>query len=164
MADVLVAPHLVAQRLTSKSHETGVMSARGWQDPATRETTLHITLAPLPQARGHRPERVVLHARQPSLWAVHPVGKGPRTWRHRFPDGPLCLQHPADDDRLLWLWQDGLDALLLKVRVHLASEEEFRRTRRWPGPELPHGHPGRDNPFPAIYPDTMKALHTRWRR
>ncbi|OFE16456.1 hypothetical protein BA895_19055 [Humibacillus sp. DSM 29435] len=75
----------------------------------------------------------------------------------------LCLQHPGDDPALLWLWDDGLEDLLTRVRLHALSEEAFRREGRWPGEELPHGHP-QDGVVWPVASEAMRDALTRWSR
>ena len=66
----------------------------------------------------------------------------------------LCLQHPGDDPALLWVWEDGLEHLLTRVRLHLLSEELYRRDGQWPGEELPHGRP----PNGVVWPVASEGM------
>jgi hypothetical protein len=96
---------------------------------------------------------------------VYPLGCPERPWRHRndFHPKMLCLQFPGDDPALLWLWPDGLEPLLARVRMHLMCEEVHRRDGVWPGEELPHGRPENDVVWP-VSSDAMRRAMRRWAR
>lgn len=165
MCDLVRDPAGTAIRLSEQPGRTGVLEALGWS--ATEATSvLDAVLAPLPEAsgEGHVRERVKIVAGRDQFWSVVPVGGGARPWLHRMPHGPLCLQHPNDDRRVLWLWEDGLEALILKTRFHLACEESWRRTGRWPGPDLPHGEPWRGRRVPPLPAEMQAAVEKRWAR
>lgn len=94
---------------------------------------------------GHVQVTVRFDRRRPDEPLVYspPLGGSP----HRNPDGSMCLwyaHHPPDQR---WEFSDGLRELLLMAAAHLRREHLWRRSapryadRRWPGPEMPHGHP-----------------------
>ena len=73
---------------------------------------------------------------------------GPRLSLHRnppFDDGivgksaRLCLYHLEDQPERRWSPEYGLIGLFDLGRVHLAAEEVWRRTKRWPTHDAPHG-------------------------
>lgn len=123
---------------------------------------LELDLLPLPDAaaEGFEVERVRVVATGDRQVFVYPIGQRGRTWRHRNDagKGALCLQYPGDDASLLWLWDDGLEELLTRVRLHLLSEEVFRRDGTWPGEELPHGLPEDGVVWPVASPAMRRAL------
>lgn len=128
---------------------------------------LELDLLPLPEAvaEGHPTERVRVVVTSNREALVYPLSGSGRTWRHRNDFHPmmLCLQHPGDDPALLWMWSDGLESLLARVRVHLMCEEVFRREGVWPGEELPHGSPTDGVVWPVADPSMQRALR-RWAR
>lgn len=158
-------PSGTAARLVADSARTGVLRAVGWR--ATERTArLSATLAPFPEAvgEGYPKERVDIVAGPDQFWRVIPTGGTDRSWLHRDANGSLCLQHPNDDRGVLWLWEDGLEALITKTRFHLAREESMRRTGRWPGPDLPHGEPWPGKRLPPMPTPMQAAIEGRWSR
>jgi hypothetical protein len=88
---------------------------------------------------------------------------GPRESDHRnppFEDGVfgksavLCLYFRRDPQERRWTPENGLLGLFDLARVHLVNEHEWRRWRKWPGDEAPHGEtpPARANPSLALPP------------
>ena len=128
---------------------------------------LELDLLPLPDAaaEGFEVERVRVVATRDRQVLVYPIGQPGRTWRHRNDagKGALCLQYPGDDASLLWLWEDGLEQLLTRVRLHLLAEEVFRRDGTWPGEELAHGLPEGGDVWPVASPAMRRALK-KWSR
>lgn len=128
---------------------------------------LELDLLPLPEAaaEGHTTERVRIVATRDHEVLVYPLSGRGRSWRHRNDFHPklLCLQYPDDDPALLWLWADGLEPLLTRVRIHLMCEEVYRRDNVWPGEELPHGLPQDGVVWPVASTDMRKAMR-RWSR
>lgn len=128
---------------------------------------LELDLLPLPDAaaEGYQVERVRVVVTRDRQVHVYPIGLPGRTWRHRNDagKGALCLQYPGDDASLLWLWDDGLEELLTRVRLHLLSEEVYRRDGTWPGEELPHGLPEDGVVWPVASPAMRRALK-KWSR
>ena len=59
---------------------------------------------------------------------------------HRYGDGSLCMWYPADPPERRWTFDDGLNALLGHVAVHLVKEQTWRDTGEWLGDEAPHEH------------------------
>jgi hypothetical protein len=125
-----------------------------------------LTLMPPLQAdrEGFPRERVRVVATRDREALVFPLGPR-RRWLHRDPVQPrkLCLQHPRDDPSLVWVWGDGFDVILTRVRLHLLSEELWRRTGRWPGVDLPHGEPPGGVLEPVSDPLLMQGMR-RWAR
>ena len=64
--------------------------------------------------------------------------------------GGLCLWFPDDPRELRWEWSDGLDAYVTIVHRHLQAEEFWRRNRRWPAEDAPHG--------PGAHPIRTEAM------
>jgi len=128
---------------------------------------LELDLIPLPEAavEGHSTERVRLGVTRDREVLVYPLSARGRSWRHRndFHPKMLCLQYPGDDPTLLWLWSDGLEPLLTRVRLHLMCEEVYRRDNEWPGEELPHGLPDHGVVWPVASTDMRTAMR-RWSR
>jgi hypothetical protein len=128
---------------------------------------LELDLLPLPEAaaEGHPTERVRIVVTRGREVIVYPLGCPGRPWRHRndFHPKMLCLQFPGDDPALLWLWPDGLEPLLARVRMHLMCEEVYRRDGVWPGEELPHGRPENDVVWP-VSSDALRRAMRRWAR
>jgi hypothetical protein len=63
---------------------------------------------------------------------------GPTDSPHRYSDGTLCFQHPADRQANRWVFADGLLDLLDTVVAHLFREAWWRETGEWLGPEAAH--------------------------
>lgn len=72
---------------------------------------------------------------------AYPLDGWSRTWRHRNPDGDLCLWYPDDPPTIRWTVSEGLPALLLLIQRHLIAEEGCRRGLDWPVEDAPHGRP-----------------------
>lgn len=125
-----------------------------------------LTLWPPLQAEreGFPSERVRIVATGDREVFTYPLGPQ-RRWLHRDPGHPrkLCLQHPDDDPSLVWVWDDGLGQLLTRVRLHLTSEELWRRTGKWPGVDLPHGTPPSGTLEPVTDPLLADGMR-RWAR
>jgi len=73
---------------------------------------------------------------------------GPRLSKHRNPpfengvfgkSAELCLYYRKDPVERRWQPENGLLGLFDIARLHVANEHEWRRTRRWPGEDAPHG-------------------------
>jgi hypothetical protein len=128
---------------------------------------LELDLLPLPDAadEGFAVERVRVVATRDQQVLVYPIAQRCRTWRHRNDagKGALCLQYPGDNPSLLWLWEDGLEELLTRVRLHLLAEEVFRREGSWPGEELPHGLPTGGVVRP-VASEMMRRALMKWSR
>jgi hypothetical protein len=69
---------------------------------------------------------------------VHVRVDGPQESPHRFADGTLCMWYGRDAEFARWTQEDGLAALLDRIRIHLWQEERWRRTGEWVGDEAPH--------------------------
>lgn len=164
---LLVAPDVVAEAVRSGSVVWGAENVIGRLTCGGAGAMLEIDLLPLPQAaaEGLMVERVRVVVTRSHEVLVYPLSRPGRSWRHRndFHPRTLCLQYPEDDPALLWLWSDGLGALITRIRIHLMSEEIFRRDNVWPGEELPHGLPRHDHVWPVVSPD-MRAALPRWSR
>lgn len=93
-----------------------------------------------------------------------PASRPGRSWEHRKVTGvgPLCLWYPADPGEYRWRWDDGLEEYVRILHRHLIYEEFYRRERRWPVEDAPHGRllVGR---WPIESPE-MRRLAKRWRR
>ncbi len=163
--DTLVeTPEFVAEVL-NRGAQWGVLNASG-KPLCGVAGSVTLTLMPPLQAdrEGFPRERVRVVATRNREVLVYPLGPQ-RLWLHRDQVHPrkLCLQHPGDDPSLVWVWDDGLDGLLTRVRLHLVSEELWRRTGRWPGVDLPHGEPASGQLAPVTDPLLRKGMH-RWAR
>ena len=167
MDDLLADPVRVAKDVASGNVVWGAANVVGRQLSDGLAVMLELDLLPLPEAaaEGYKAERVRVVVTRDREVLVYPVSGRGRAWRHRNDFDPriLCLQYPGDDPALLWLWDDGLEDLLTRVRLHVLAEEVFRREGEWPGEELPHGRP-RDG---VVWPITSRAMHDalqKWSR
>lgn len=167
MADLLADPARVAEDVASGNVIWGAVNVVGRQLSDGLAVKLELDLLPLPEAAAedYPTERVRLVVTREHEVLVYPVSRRGRTWRHRNDGDPrmLCLQYPGDDPALLWLWEDGLEDLLTRVRLHVLSEESFRREGQWPGEELPHGRPQNGVVWPVASPAMREALK-KWSR
>lgn len=139
-------------------------------------TVLMATFAPHPDLDGYPTETVRLVVRSDGQVFAIPVDEQQRAWEHRYPGtaledvvagripgdwnfllGALCLWYPHDPPHLRWTWTDGLDNLLRIIQRHVWSEEHFRRTRRWPGEDAPHGHRTDGQPHPVRSPELRRT-------
>jgi hypothetical protein len=80
---------------------------------------------------------------------------GPRgIWSSKHRNGPteLCLYYEDDPPERRWTERLGILRLFDLARRHVAAEHVWRKTRRWPTEEAPHG---RHEPVP---PDPSLAL------
>ena len=113
-------------------------------------------------AAGYGPERARLLV--PRSGAPEAYPRGPRRpWKHRNPrrgdaderwtTGSLCLYYPLDPRPLRWVWEDGLEAFVIRLHRHLFYEEYYRREQEWPVEDAPHGHPTR-----GVHPIQSKLL------
>lgn len=102
-----------------------------------------LTLDPwLPMARlGYPRERVSIGVWRSGRIEAVPHDTTHREWLHRMPSllGELCLQFPGDPRWLRWEWSDGLERYVTIVHRHLQAEEFWRRKKRWPAEDAPHG-------------------------
>ncbi|MBL8930203.1 MAG: hypothetical protein JNL54_08785 [Kineosporiaceae bacterium] len=164
MGTLVASPERVADGLNAGAL-WGVLDATG-KSLCGIAGSVTLTLMPPLQAdrEGFPPERVRVVATRNREALVYPIGP-PRQWLHRNRGHPrkLCLQHPSDDPSLLWDWDDGIDVLLTRVRLHLLSEELWRRTGQWPGVDLPHGEPPGGVLEPVSDPLLMEGMR-RWAR
>jgi hypothetical protein len=167
MDDLLADPARVAMDVASGAVVWGAANVVGRQLSNGFAVKLELDLLPLPEAaaEGYPTERVRVVVTRERKVMVYPVSGRGRTWRHRNDVGPrmLCLQYPGDDPALLWLWDDGLEDLLTRVRLHVLSEEAFRREGQWPGDELPHGNPQNDVVWP-VASQAMRGALKKWSR
>ena len=167
MDDLLADPARVAQDVADGKVVWGVSNVVGRPLGNGFAVKLELDLLPLPEAAAedYPTERVRVVVTRERQVLVYPVSGHGRTWRHRNDVGPrmLCLQYPGDDPALLWLWDDGLEDLLTRVRLHVLSEEAFRREGQWPGEELPHGNPQNGKVWPVASP-AMRAALKQWSR
>ena len=167
MDDLLVDPARVAEDVASGKVVWGTANVVGRELCNGLAVKLELDLLPLPEAasEGYQTERVRVVVTREREVLVYPVSGRERTWRHRndFDPRMLCLQYPGDDPALLWLWEDGLEDLLTRVRLHVLSEEAFRRAGRWPGEELPHGRPQNGVVWPVASLAMRDALK-KWSR
>lgn len=167
MDSLLANPAVVAELVAQGAVVWGAESVSARQICDGTAVLLELDLLPLPEAaaEGHVTERVRVVATQHREVLVYPLTGRGRSWRHRYDFHPkiLCLQYSGDDPSLLWLWPDGLEPLLTRVRLHLMCEEVYRRDNVWPGEELPHGYPDDGVVWPVASPDMRKALG-RWSR
>jgi hypothetical protein len=76
----------------------------------------------------------------PMVYSPTTLGASP----HRYPDHRMCLWYPWHPREQRWEFDDGLRELLIMAGAHLIREDLYRRFGTWPGPEMPHGHPGDD--------------------
>lgn len=167
MDDLLADPARVAKDVAAGSVIWGTANVVGRHLSNGLAVKLELDLLPLPEAaaEGYPTERVrVVVSREREVLAYPLSGRG-RAWRHRNDLNPrmLCLQYPGDNPALLWLWDDGLEDLLTRVRLHVLSEEAFRREGQWPGEELPHGRPQNGVAWPVASPAVRGALK-KWSR
>lgn len=167
MDDLLADPSGVVKDVASGQVVWGVQNVVGRLLFDGFAVMLELDLLPLPEAEaeGYGTERVRVVVTREREVLVYPVGEHGRTWRHRNDFSPrmLCLQYPGDDPALLWLWEDGLEDLLTRVRLHVLSEEVYRREGEWPGEELPHGLP-RDGVVWPVASAAMRDALRRWSR
>ncbi len=167
MDDLLADPARVAKDVASGSVIWGAANVVGRQLSDGLAVKLELDLLPLPEAaaEGYPTERVRVVVTRDREVLVFPVSGHGRSWRHRndFDPRMLCLQYAGDDPALLWLWDDGLEDLLTRVRLHVLSEEAFRREGQWPGEELPHGRPQKGVVWPVASPAMREALK-KWSR
>jgi hypothetical protein len=88
---------------------------------------------------------------------------GPRTSKHRnppFEDGvfgksaTLCLYYRQDPSERRWATEHGLLGLFDIARIHVTNEHIWRRTRKWPSEDAPHGAttPAPEDPSLALPP------------
>ena len=123
-----------------------------------------------PQLRGYPAEEVRVTAFADRQVVTVPVGDPERSWRHRYPArisavgsdweialGGLCLWYPMDPAHLQWHWRDGFDADLQVVQRHLWFEEYYRRRKKWPVEEAPHGESLDGRPHPILTPTLRRA-------
>lgn len=167
MDDLMAHPGSVADTVAAGTVVWGARNVTAGTLCDGYAVKLELDLLPLPEAaaEGFEVERVRVVATRDSQVLVYPIGQPGRTWRHRNDagKGALCLQYPRDDASLLWLWDDGLEELLTRVRLHLLSEEVFRRDGAWPGEELPHGLPEDGVVWPVASLAMRRALK-KWSR
>lgn len=167
MDALLSDPERVAREVAGGEVVWGVRDVLGSSLCDGYAVKLELDLLPLPDAadEGFEVERVRVVATSDHQVLVYPIGRPGRTWRHRNDAGrgALCLQYPGDDPSLLWLWEDGLEDLLTRVRLHLLAEEVFRREGSWPGEELPHGLPTGGVVWP-VASDAMRRALRKWSR
>ena len=168
MDDLWADPARVAQEVASGKVIWGAANVVGRQLSNGLAVKLELDLLPLPEATAEGYSmanwfRVVVTREREVL--VYPVSGHGRTWRHRndFHPRMLCLQYPGDHPALLWLWEDGLEDLLTRVRLHVLSEEVYRRDGEWPGEELPHGNPQNGVVWP-IANQAMRDALRKWFR
>jgi hypothetical protein len=94
---------------------------------------------------------------------------GPRLSKHRnppFDDGvfgksaELCLYYRKDPVERRWRPENGLLGLFDIARLHIANEHEWRRTRKWPGEDAPHGEsaPAPADPTLSIQPISPRNM------
>jgi hypothetical protein len=112
-----------------------------------------------------------------ALFPGHPYSRdpevlcldGPRLSKHRnppFEDGvygksaTLCLYYRRDPDERRWLPEQGLLGLFDIARLHVANEHEWRRTKKWPGSDAPHGPtaPAPQKPELAVEPISPRNM------
>lgn len=167
MDALLANPGEVAERVAEGAVVWGAENVIARRMCGGAAVLLELDLLPLPEAavEGHATERVRLGVTPDRQVVVYPLSARGRSWRHRndFHPKMLCLQYPGDDPALLWLWSDGLEPLLTRVRLHLMCEEVYRRDNRWPGEELPHGLPQDGVVWPVASADMRNAMR-RWSR
>ncbi|WP_286968129.1 MULTISPECIES: nucleotidyltransferase domain-containing protein [Arsenicicoccus] len=167
MEDLLADPAGVASNVTSGNVIWGAANVEGRQLSKGLAVKLELDLLPVPEAaaEGYGTERVRVVVTRERKVLVYPLSGRGRTWRHRNNVGPemLCLQYAGDDPALLWLWEDGLGDLLTRVRLHVLSEEVFRREGQWPGEELPHGRPENGVVWP-VNSQAMREALKKWSR
>lgn len=167
MDDLLADPVGVAELVQSGGVVWGAQKVVGRPLCDGLAVMLELDVLPLQEAEadGYATERVRVVTTRDREVLVYPVSGRGRAWRHRndFHPRMLCLQYPDDDPALLWLWEDGLEELLTRVRLHMLSEEVYRREGQWPGEELAHGRPKRGVVWPVASQDMRKAL-SRWSR
>lgn len=162
MDDLLADPAGVATNVASGNVIWGAANVGGGQLSGGLAVKLELDFLPVPEAaaEGYQTERVRVVVTRERKVLVYPLTGRGRTWRHRNDVGPkmLCLQYEGDDPALLWLWEDGLEDLLTRVRLHVLSEEVFRREGQWPGEELPHGRPENGVVWPVASRAMREAL------
>ena len=167
MDALLASPGEVAERVAEGAVVWGAENVIARRVCGGAAVLLELDLLPLPETavEGHATERVRLGVTRDREVLVYPLSARGRSWRHRndFHPKMLCLQYPGDDPALLWLWSDGLEQLLTRVRLHLMCEEVYRRDNLWPGEELPHGLPQDGVVWPVASTDMRNAMR-RWSR
>ena len=84
---------------------------------------------------------------------------GPRTSKHRNPpfeggvfgkSAHLCLYYRGDPGERRWRPDNGLLGLFDLGRIHVATEHAWRRDKRWPGDDAPHGPTCPATPEPQL--------------
>lgn len=114
-----------------------------------RRVILHLGLRPWEPmaANGYPDETVGVLVTDNKAVRTFPVEPDHRTWQHRNPIGDLCLWYPEDPPELQWTWNDGLEPYLGIVSRHVQAEEYYRRTKRWPWEDAPHGQDAKPHPI-----------------
>ena len=140
-AELFEHPDQCAQRILRQRRIYGLTSMTVLGNDASM-VILELKLSPLvPMARDNYPDEVVtlIVLADQRVFALPTAGA--RSWRHRMPEGlrELCLWYVRDHPELQWSWDDGLEVLITIVHRHVMAEEYFRRNRRWPIDEAPHG-------------------------
>lgn len=76
--------------------------------------------------------------------------RGAQASRHRNSDAELCLYYKDDPPERRWKEDDGLLRLFDLARQHITAEHLWRKTRRWPIDEAPHGETEPAPPDPSL--------------
>jgi len=76
--------------------------------------------------------------------------RGAQASRHRNSDAELCLYYKDDPPERRWKEDDGLLRLFDLARQHVTAEHLWRKTRRWPIDEAPHGETEPAPPDPSL--------------
>ena len=157
---VLDDPHGVAANLPGSDTVHGLSEVEVRIADATM-VTFRMTLAPWhPMAvAGYPAEQVSITVWAQGRIAAVPFDASRRSWEHKNPFvfgrldhlGELCLWYPMDSRSLRWEWEDGFASYVTVVHRHLQAEEFFRRYRRWPAEDAPHG--------PGPHPVRTLAVH-----
>jgi hypothetical protein len=166
--DVVKRPQEVARRIVDIPN-VSVDRVLAWR----RGVEFDLTFASPAElaAAGYGPEQarlLVPWSGEPEAW---PRGKR-RPWKHRNPrrgdiddrwtTGSLCLYYPHDPRPLRWVWEDGLEAYVIRMQRHLFYEEYYRREHEWPVEDTPHGHPAKG--AHPIRSDLLREVVDAWRR
>ena len=148
LEQVLGEPRRVAELLIAAGDVYGLVGIEV-RVADRRMVVFWLTLDPWkPMAKvGYPTEHVSITVWPSGRIVAVPVDARSRSWEHRNAFvlgsmsylGELCLWFPSDPASLRWKWADGFAAYITVVHRHLQAEEYFRRNRRWPAEDAPHG-------------------------
>lgn len=102
---------------------------------------LKIRPAPALKRDGYPMDYLRVRVGPGDLYSIDPIRfSASKSFKHRNPNGTLCLEMPDDPPERRWSRDDGLQSLVFSGARHMWFEEANRRTGKWPIEDAPHGY------------------------